>query len=281
MINSKTKQLINKFIKIKRQHWAYNTARTNRYNLFLFFENNDVSLFNTSTKHVVRFLLQQSIIYTSYTVKCRRTSLHSFFRFYYELGLIKSNPVSAIPEPRTPDKIPSYLSSECATRVVQFLITEKHGLPTFKWLKLKIIVGLALFYGLSLSEMAKLKYSDINLNAKTIRISECYCHHCRDLPLIGPIDLWFEALLSMINVDDYIFDVSKKDPTHFREIHLLNKISAYTGQNISASMLRNTFFSVMYKAGISTKLIQFITGHKGYKSLKSKAHYFTNLKGNI
>ncbi|MFA4905186.1 MAG: tyrosine-type recombinase/integrase [Candidatus Margulisiibacteriota bacterium] len=209
-----------------------------------------------------------------HTIAYKRTILWNYFEYLYQMGYIPNNPITNIPRPLLPRRIPRFLTFKQARRLLKYSIKNKRTPHQFQ-IRDRAYISLILFYGLVNHEIFRIKKSDIDYKKKTIRIRMSRFHDQRILPLLRPAEKWIKEYLkvrprrkSLILFQkhkvfgDYGFNSSRG---------ALNRLSRKLKYNVSSSTLRNTFYSLVFNVGVEHRVIQAITGVHTLKTITRRS----------
>jgi len=205
-----------------------------------------------------------------FTIDYKRRLLWNYYEFLYKSRYFPSNPVRNIPPLLTPKRIPVYLSTRQIIRLFKVVVKNKRQ-PTQFQVRLRAYISLLLFYGMENHEIFRIKLKDIDFRRGIIQIRKTTRHDSRILPLIAPVSGWLEEYLKIrpkrqaTNLfqcvktrSRYTYNSSRGD---------LRIISRRVRFRVSASILRNTFFSVMINNLVEHRVIQAIVGAHTVKTV--------------
>lgn len=99
------------------------------------------------------------------SVACKMSALRTFFRYLVQEKIISANPLLAVSSPKLDKRLPSFLSNEEVTRLLQ---TPDAVTPQGQ--RDRGILELFYASGLRVSEMASLDLSNVDLEAREIRV---------------------------------------------------------------------------------------------------------------
>ena len=107
------------------------------------------------------------------TIQNHRIVLGGFCEFLRSEGAIDRNPVRDVKPPKIPKPEPVFLTAEQVDEAL--VIAEKHGLYAE--------VAVAIYTGVRRSELARLRWADVRLDAKTLRVFRSKSKTPRAIPL--------------------------------------------------------------------------------------------------
>jgi integrase len=120
---------------------------------------------------------------------------------------------------------------------------------------------LSLFTGLRRNEAAMLKWSNIDLKAKTLTILDTKNHQSHTLPLSGYL---YDLLIrrQQYTTNDYIFPGAGKGGYIVEPRKQMTKVSQISGVNFTMHDLRRTFITLAESLDISAYAVKRLINHK-------------------
>jgi len=194
------------------------------------------------------------------TVNREFSRLRHMFNFALARGLIKENPCAGIKELKEPPGRVRYLTLEEISKLPELF----KAMP--EWLK--PIVTIALYTGLRRSEILSLKWSNINLKERLIRLERTKNNEARVAYITKPV---YKALLSIprrIDTDLLFPDIT---PSMVSKA-FLRACKSVGIFNFHFHDLRHNFGSYLAMSGHSIKTIQQLLGHKDIRMTLRYAH---------
>ena len=94
------------------------------------------------------------------------SAIRTFFRFAVERGVLKYNPASGVPTPKTPKKLPRHLRPG----EIEALLAAPGSRDDVMALRDRAILELLYAAGLRVSELVSLDWNDLDLSARTLRV---------------------------------------------------------------------------------------------------------------
>jgi integrase/recombinase XerD len=184
--------------------------------------------------------------------------LQLFRHIREDLGVpANTRPAKKLPYVPTEDDVSKYYNTVWKSKNMQHVV----------------MIKTLLYTGVRVSELIKIKLSDINLEACQIRVNKGKGKKDR----IVPFPVQFREVLA-VHIENnrkakakYLFESSWKQPYSDRGIRkILEKYTEKAGieHNISPHKLRHFLFTWMKKKGVDDALIQPYSGHVSRKSLE-------------
>ncbi len=231
---------------------------------------------SATTDDIVRFLVKHS--WSPATTQLALSVFKRFFRFLYTEGFRSDDPTAFLQPPKVPKPLPHYLSQTEVAQLLDGLMAVWVYGSKRKHRKLHLTVRdaaiLELLYatGMRVGELVKLKVSDIDLDAQTVRVNgkgnkERICFFGRVAKRC--LAAWLEERLRWLRLkrvaSDWLF-IGKRSPLRplRREtvIRLVNRYSVATiGKRISPHWLRHSFASHLLAGGANIVAIAELLGH--------------------
>jgi integrase/recombinase XerC len=214
------------------------------------------------------------------TVRLRFAALRTFYKLAVREGKMKLNPVSDLPLPKLPRRLPIFLNQEQITALLdaprKLWATEEKRLAAGarkkdrrsaqNWQMLRDIAWLELFYsaGLRLSELVRMRRRNLDLTQGTVRVigkgrKERLC------PLGNPAIRALEAYLDACPFDgDALFVSAQGRQINGRTVQLaLKRYLAAAGLDakLTPHKLRHTFATHLLDHGADLRSVQELLGH--------------------
>lgn len=182
-------------------------------------------------------------------------------RFLYAVTLRRPEMAALIPRPRVVSSLPEILSPGEVERLIGAARSPKQ----------RTILMTAYGAGLRVSEVCRLRTSDIDAERGVIRIRAGKGGHDRDVPLSERL---LEALRGYWNETrppgEYVFQGTKRGhPISTKAIwHMMRKLARRAGikKRISPHTLRHCFATHLLEEGTDLRTIQHLLGHRSIRS---------------
>jgi site-specific recombinase XerD len=231
---------------------------------------------STTTNDIVGFFAKQR--WSPATAQLVLAAIKRFFRFLWAEGYRNDDPTTFLQSPKVPKPLPRYLSQIEVAKLLDSLRTVwVYGcLRPNKRLPLPVrdVAVLELLYatGMRVGELVKLKVSDIDLDAQTVRVIGkggkeriCFFGRVAKERLVA----WLEERQRWLQVKNAVSDwlfIGKRSPLRplRREtvIRLVNRYGMATiSKRISPHWLRHSFATHLLERGANIVAIGELLGH--------------------
>ncbi len=227
--------------------------------------------------HLRQFVAQQrSQGLSKGSIARRVATIRSFFRFLCRDGYLTENPAFVLTRPKLDRRLPSFLSVEEATHLV-----EAPGGDTVAALRDRAILETLYSSGLRVSELVSLRFRDLDLISGTLRVVGKGKKE-RLVPMgsysIQAIRRYMKALGVNADRDRPLFQNrlsgNLTDRSVRRILHqYLNKLS-FT-QRISPHSLRHSFATHLLDRGADLRSVQELLGHSSLTTTQVYTHITT------
>lgn len=252
--------------KLQLKKYSASTIKTYQYEfLQLLHKLNTISAASLETEHIKRYLLW--CVNEGY----KENTLHSrinALKFYYEQVLRKEKIFFEIPRPKKPILLPKVLGETEVGRLFKAVTNLKH----------KAILFTAYSAGLRVSEVVKLKLTDIDSSRMQIRVEQAK----------GKKDRYVNLSVLLLDILRAYLKSCKLKPTTFlfegelpgypystRSAQLLfhyAKEKAGIKKEVSFHSLRHSFATHMLEKGIDIRYIKDLLGHFSIKTTERYLH---------
>lgn len=208
------------------------------------------------------------------SVSHKLSSLKSFYNFYLKRGLIKSNPTLMISRPKLEKKLPTYLSLEEVSSLLDIEVKNAFDARN------KAVLELLYSSGLRISELTSMELANLDIDECLVRIMGKGSKE-RIVPL-GDY-----ALIALNNyLKEYRPSLNKKNTTYLFLNNRGDKISRQfifkviklecqkkgIRKNVSPHTLRHTFATHLLKNGADLRIIQELLGHENIGTTQIYTH---------
>lgn len=216
--------------------------------------------------------------------------LNNIFDFLVYDDKMLNNPAKSIPKLKEQHKTRHSLSKEDALLLVKTAddFTCSGILPT----RDKTIVQTLLYTGLRISEAINLKYKDVDINNKLIKVVSGKGNKDRYVPipnsLVSALTTYINERDSFNNVSEYFFISRYKDdktPMTRQNIYTLIKKLAKSAnipeELVSPHILRHTYATLMLQNGVDLMVISKCLGHTSISTTQIYAEMLQTQCNNI
>ncbi|MBU0479366.1 tyrosine-type recombinase/integrase [bacterium] len=201
-------------------------------------------------------------IYSNYLV------VMPFLNYYFKKGVLKYKPYFFIRKIKNPRTYTQPLGITGLTKLInataRCIYTRKKKLQYYRN---KTVLGLLIYCGLRVGEIATLKRMQINIKGGFIKIIHAKFGIDRLIPIEQPLVSWIEDYLearSQFRSHYFIIDVYGTK----MNLHSITRIVRMTAKvakirtRVYSHLLRHSFASLMLKGGASLNSLKVLMGHK-------------------
>ncbi len=247
------------------------SAYLNGINHFNIFIKKDLLKVNASD---LRMYLKHISNLSSRTISHNISSLKSFYNYLKIIDLLSYNPVSEIDRPKLEANVPTYLTLEEVSSLLNIKVENEYNARD------KAILELLYSSGIRISELTNIELSNLDFDECLIRIMG----KGRKERIIPLGDYAIDAL------HDYIYNyrekLNKKNSTYIFLNNRGDKLSRQfifktiknyaikkgIKKNISPHTLRHTFATHLLKNGADLRIIQELLGHENLATTQIYTH---------
>ena len=253
---------------------------TDLLDFFGFLRGKEISSLNEVDRHVVRdylaYLLEQGFVKASIARKL--SAIRSFYRYLLREKMVSTSPVETTSSPKLDKRLPSFLSIEEVTRLL-----EAPDLSTPQGQRDRALLELLYASGLRVSELVKLNLKQIDLDSCEIRV---WGKGSKErVVLMGkPAAEALRAYLQQgrpklfstrIRMTDALFINRYGERLIERRVQrILEKYSSLAGigKKVHPHMLRHTFATHLLDGGADLRVVQELLGHANLSSTQIYTH---------
>lgn len=218
-------------------------------------------------EHLRTYLLhltQERHLSVSY---CNRT--RCALRFFYQVTLGQNLSLDTLGRVKQPRKLPIVLSAEEVTRFLTAVTNIKH----------RTILMTAYATGLRVSEVTRLRISDIDSQRMVIRVAEGKGRKDRYVMLSPSLLLILRQYWKTVRPGDYLFPgawpARPISADSVQDACRLARRRAGIGKPITVRTLRHSFASHLLEAGTDLRTIQVLLGHRSISTTARYVHVAT------
>lgn len=252
------------------------------------YKNDLAEIFNESTpqkmseEELKKYLLSHLSIWKDKKLSTRNRkigTLKSFMGYLFEEKITEVNIAEALPSPKVPKKIPHFLSFDEVVSCLQYFKNQMQKETSeleLNRLKQKQLLFLLLYGGgLRISEACNLKWSEINLHQKSLRILG---KGNKERIVIIP-EMVIEELQKYKNKlqnQTYIFgDAPLNTRLGFEWIRQTG-VKANLIKHLHPHALRHSFATHLLTSGANLRIIQTLLGHESLVATEKYTHLSLN-----
>lgn len=216
------------------------------------------------------------------TIRLRLSSLGLFLNWCVNERIIEENPCERIPKPKLPKSIPKSLTEDQVSKLMDWTKNYPYSYK-FDRMRAIAIVSMFIYTGIRKAELMNLKFTDVDLESKTLFVRLGKCGKDRLIPL-------HPSLIEVLT--DYVKDrkrLKKCCPYFFTSLsrddkmgesaikRLVHKLRSKSGIHFYPHLLRHTFATLMLEGGCNLYALSKMMGHSDIKTTTiylgaSKAH---------
>ena len=212
--------------------------------------------------------------------------VRSFFRFLVLDGVLADDPAELLDSPAVGEHLPEVLTTEEVDRM-------EASIDLSKWegQRNRAIIEVLFSCGLRVSELVNLRFSDVSLNDKFLRIVGKGSKE-RLVPIsdaaLREIQLWlFDRNLMKVKPGEQEYVFLNRRGAHLTRTMILIMIKrtaeeAGITKTVSPHTLRHSFATALLKGGANLRAIQEMLGHENIKTTQIYTHIdITTLRDEI
>lgn len=202
--------------------------------------------------------------------------VRSFFRFLVLDGVLADDPAELLESPAVGEHLPEVLTTEEVDRM-------EASIDLSKWegQRNRAIIEVLFSCGLRVSELVNLRFSDVSLNDKFLRIVGKGSKE-RLVPIsdaaLREIQLWlFDRNLMKVKPGEQEYVFLNRRGAHLTRTMILIMIKrtadeAGITKTVSPHTLRHSFATALLKGGANLRAIQEMLGHENIKTTQIYTH---------
>lgn len=261
-------ELLKKFLNylLTEKALSINTVKSYENDLKIFFkwlDEQNILILNCKKDDIVRYLLNlKEKDYSSTSIARILSSLKQFFRFMIFDSIINQDPTEGLKSPKLWLRLPKALEIEEVKKLLSVMLKSKYYLRDIAMLELMYASGLRV------SELVRLKLSDINFEAGFIRVKG-KGEKERVVPIAqrsaDKIKNYLTELRPKLlkkKVSEYVFLNNRGQPmTRQRFWQNIKEMGKIAGVNVTPHMIRHSFATHLLEGGADLRSLQKMLGH--------------------
>ena len=215
------------------------------------------------------------------TIQRELSSLRSFYRYYLTKGEVKNNPVTDVRAPRTEKRLPTTLTIEQISRLLDQSVTEP--------LEMRDVAMAELAYssGLRLAELVAVDVDTIDLDAGSMRVLGKGSKQ-RDLPVgncaCTAIRRWLTVRTTLAKDGEQALFVSRQgsrlSPRAVQKRFAALAVKQGLDLHLHPHLLRHSFASHILESSGDLRVVQELLGHADLSTTQVYTHLdFQHLAG--
>ena len=209
------------------------------------------------------------------SVNRKISTLKTFFKFLMREGVIEKNPTDKIAIPKMGKKLPVFVQEKEMNR----LLDGRFFTEDFEGRRDKAVVSLFYGTGIRLSELVGIRFSDLNLNEKMVKVNGK-----RDKQRLVPFPLEISAVLTdyitlrnelFPDSGNFLFLTENGDPVYNKLIYRIVKKQlslVTTVEKKSPHILRHSYATHLLNRGADLNAIKELLGHANLAATQIYTH---------
>ena len=209
------------------------------------------------------------------SVNRKISTLKTFFKFLLREGLIEKNPTDKIAIPKMGKKLPVFVQETEINR----LLDGKFFTEDFEGRRDKAVVSLFYGTGIRLSELVGIRFADLNLNEKMVKVNGK-----RDKERLVPFPLEIASVLSdyiclrnelFPEAENFLFLTGNGEPVYNKLIYRIVKKElslVTTVEKKSPHILRHSYATHLLNRGADLNAIKELLGHANLAATQIYTH---------
>jgi integrase/recombinase XerC len=210
------------------------------------------------------------------TYKRKLSSLKAYYRFLLREGYVAKDPTGGVLTPKINNPLPEFFSDKELANLFDYV----NFSDSYEGCRDRLVLSTFYATGIRLSELVKLKLSDVDLSLKQIKVTGKR-NKQRYIPVsdtyledIAPYLIKREQV-EVSGSDDFLFLTSKGRPVYPRLIQRM--VDKYLGQVTSSNKkhphkLRHTFATHMLNNGADLNAVKELLGHANLAATEVYTH---------
>jgi integrase/recombinase XerC len=211
------------------------------------------------------------------SVRRKRSSLNQWFRWLRKKGFIEHNPITKVPLPKIPERLPSSIPEQALKRLWTNLETSTDEESQYQRLRDQVILALLYGAGLRRSELIQLKWKDVDMSRKTMLIIGKGKKY-RQLPLQPDMVKLLNQLRAIATgtlTEGHVLLTDSGKPcypkfVHNRVVGMLKTVT--TAAKKSPHVLRHSMATHMMDHGAALNTVKTLLGHSSLAATQVYTH---------
>ena len=273
----------------KEKHYSDLTSEGYLSDLTLFIEylnQNNISDLKKVEYNDIRMFINYlyDLGYKNTTISRHISALKSFFKYLKINKIIDNNPCTLISNPKKEKRLPKYLNYEDTEKLLNAFDNNN-----YIGLRNSLILEILYSTGIRVSEITNIKFKDINMSDKTIKITgkgnkERYAYFgttCSNL-----IKDYCKNSYKKLNKNNLEYLILSKTGKKINERQIRDVVDeaailAHIDIKISPHVLRHTFATHMLNEGADLRSVQELLGHENLSTTQVYTHLSNDRIKNI
>lgn len=283
------KHLIEKFLEAKyaEEGLSDNSILAYSRDLKKFSQKIDKPLFQITQPELEKYIVYLQKLGHSRASRARHiSSIKQFFKFFVEIGLLKTDPSSQLSGPKVPKSLPKTLTMEEVDALLK--VAKIQGRTEFERARNKCLMEILYASGMRITELMSLPVDAARGSPKMILIKG-KGNKERLVPLspsaVHALDQWLKfrdekediLLKTGLNRSNFLFPSNSKNGYLTRN-WFFNKIKSWArkagvkSENVSPHTIRHAFATHLLSNGADLRVIQTLLGHSDITTTEIYTH---------
>ena len=271
------------------KHYSDLTIKGYLADLTVFIEylnENNIKKFKDIEYNSIRMFIKYlyDLNYKNTTISRHISALKSFFKYLKLNNIISNNPCTLISNPKKEKRLPKYLNYNDTEQLLNAFDNSN-----YIGLRNSLILEILYSTGIRVSEITNIKFKDINMSDKTIKIKgkgnkERYAYFgTKCFKLIKEYCKNSYPKLNKYNLEYLILSKTGKkiNERQIRDIVDEAATLSHIDMKISPHVLRHTFATHMLNEGADLKSVQELLGHENLSTTQVYTHLSNDRIRNI
>lgn len=271
------------------KHYSDLTIKGYLADLTVFIEylnENNIKKFKDIEYNNIRMFIKYlyDLNYKNTTISRHISALKSFFKYLKLNNIISNNPCTLISNPKKEKRLPKYLNYNDTEQLLNAFDNSN-----YIGLRNSLILEILYSTGIRVSEITNIKFKDINMSDKTIKIKgkgnkERYAYFgTKCFKLIKEYCKNSYPKLNKYNLEYLILSKTGKkiNERQIRDIVDEAATLSHIDMKISPHVLRHTFATHMLNEGADLKSVQELLGHENLSTTQVYTHLSNDRIRNI
>lgn len=254
---------------LRHKHYSKSTIKVYTDCVKLYFQHQPKLDPKTFTREDFMHFCKQHILDRGLSFTYQNQFVNALKLFIYKVHGVEVN-IDFLERPRRESKLPNVLSKEEVQNILHNTTNPKH----------KLMLSIAYRCGLRMGEVLHLKPQDIDRARHCIHIKLAKGFKDRVVPLPALVENQLDTYLEQFAPQHWLFEGEKPGhPYSERSLQQVIKKAVYLSsinKPVTMHWLRHSYATHLMEAGVDTRYIQVLLGHKNIKTTEIYTHVSTH-----